>query len=329
MLSLPTMSRHFFLLMILLLTTLLTHAHAAETTEALAMPAAPYLEIYLISPPRPLNWESPKTLLIDTLRNALSGDYAPNSHYLVHLVLEKPRNYGVQEVLTGMSRTHKMQTVATTLIKELGLSAMTYVYPGELDASKDALKELKKATNAKRLSRIIVKLDESKADELMNFLEYWIRYGSFHHYAGGKDVGKGEGAGCADFALYFLNQATNGKAPLTEWSREVYLPNSLMKEKMGKGISMAQMLGSTPWAKDSSDGVYFFTLDPDKMDDWFKQVSPTQKTVLLTPEFLNNQTIHPIAEKIQASQFEYLYPAEKEETIAKIWKSISVRQKRP
>ncbi len=272
-----------------------------------------YLQVFVVDPPHPLNWTSPETLLADTAYNAAIMDYAPNGHFAVHLVYPN-RSEGALDILTGMSRANKTKTAEDTLIKGYGLSAMVRTFPGELDAAKGDVVELEKAHKSGRLSSVVIPITDAQAEVMTDFIGKWINYGVYQNYGGAKKVGAGEGAGCADFAIYFMALATDGTMPVKEWLRSRYLPKDLMlRENGGTQSSVAitkMMFGSKAksWARGSSDGVEFVTPDPELMSKWIKEQMNTEshsyaaRTMILANPYDTDQT-SPRAHEILADEF--------------------------
>ena len=259
---------------VFLLGLIISHIALAQTPLRQTL-KEPYLEIFVISPPQPIKWNSPGKLLKSSLRNAMSKDYAPNGHMMVHLKTE------TKNILTGVSRASSKESIRITREEKLGLSAMFYTFEGSLDQSRYNLEELKRAQSENRLSSLIFPLTAEKSKELTGFLENYIAYGSFKNYGGGKNTATGEGSGCADFAYQFIKLATDGRIPDAEWRTSVYVPKKLMKIVPGREDQSVPLLKiilhGASWAKSEEDGVYFSTPDPEKISNWIaQQVSDKQ-----------------------------------------------------
>lgn len=284
----------------------------------------PYLQVFVIDPPHAIDWRTPKTLFQSTLRNGLEMDYAPNGHLAIYLKTRRPNAYGVTEILTGMGRTNKMKTLWDTLYRQYGLTAMIHEFGGDLDSAEATHHELKKAAKDKRLSTITVQLTDATADRLMEFLGNWIRFGSFRHYGGGKNVPKGEGSGCADFAVHFIRLAMDGHLPSDQWDTTVFMPWNLLQEAPGrakKTVSPLDLISDdTPWARNEREGLRFTIPDPEKMTKWVKRFSPYAKKVVVYPEDYKMREIGFTA----IERFSAPYPREPEATIQEKWQSIKM-----
>lgn len=330
-----------------ILTTLFLCSHlcfAQSNDKALQS----YLQIFIVDPPKPLNWDSPKSLLETTAINASwidyspEGrfaprlDYAPNGHFVVHFVYPN-RKEGPLDILTGMSRANKAKTAEDTLLKGYGLSAMLLTFPGELDQASDDVKELDEAQRAGRLSSLVIPIEDEQAKKMERFLENWIDFGSYHNYGGGKNVGAGEGAGCADFAMYFMALATDGHAPLESWIRTKYLPYSLMMRSTGgteSAISILSMIrgpAASAWGIDDTNGREFITPDPELVSAWIRTelenpdgTSFAGRTVMMDQPYASNDTSDQ-AKKILLDVFDKSGKSKEDEaTSLAVWNRISL-----
>lgn len=247
--------------------------------------SGPYLEVFIVEPPNPIKWKTPGKLLKSSLKNAISKDYAPNGHYIVHFSSDVPNRHGVRSVLTGVSRASAKESIRITREENLGMSAMLYTFEGNLDNARSDVSELATAKSQGRLSSLLFKLSPESANQIMTFLDNYISYGSYKNYGGMKNTLAGEGSGCADFAYAMIQLATSGRIPDSEWKTSVYLPKKLMKIVPGRAddpVSFGKiLLNGGSWGTSPADGVLFTTPDPDKMTAWIGKQSATQNKQLI------------------------------------------------
>lgn len=265
----------------------LAGTHSAQAVPLRDSISGSYLEIFIVEPPNPIKWATPGKLLKSSLKNAISKDYAPNGHFIVHLSTDVPNRHGVRSILTGISRANSRESIRITREEKLGLSAMNYTFDGALDNSRSDVSELKRARSEGRLSSILFQLSPEKAKEMMDFMDNYITYGSYKNYGGMKNTLAGEGSGCADFAYAFIKLATDGRVPDKDWNTSVLLPKKLMKIVPGREndpVSFGKILmNGGSWASSTADGVLFTTPDPEKMTAWVSRQSGTQnKQVIYT-----------------------------------------------
>jgi hypothetical protein len=300
--------------------------------------AQSYLKIFMVVPPKPIKWESPKKLFTSTVRNSWYNDYAPNGHYMVNIISDVPNKYGHTSVITGMSRTNKMATMIETIKKGLGMSAMDYMFSGDIDSAEADVHEIIKAKKQDRLYSIQLPISTEKALEMMDFMDDWIRYGAFSRYSGNKNVKRGEGSGCADFATQFIEMALDGHIPRDEWIRSVYLPHNLMGVVEGREDKRVKLLklffNKEKWGTSNEDGHLFTTPDPDLMAEWIlKKTGGKTKHLILNEEnafeTINGYQLEEGSKSdfnAYEANWSELYQEESEEVIESQWQKISLEQ---
>lgn len=278
------------------------------------------LQVFVLAPPIEINWSSPKSLLETTVESSTKSSFAVDGHIAVAIE-------GVSRVLTSMASSNPLQTSAKTLMSGLGLSALFYDFSGQLDTSSKTRDLIEKARASGRLAEIDIPVEDSQVDQMMQFLQDWIRHGSFRHYQGGHIASQGVGAGCADFVMYFMNKALKGRAPLKAWMREVYLPYALTPGKGPnpvKKVSPVKILNEgSAWASSSRDGYFFMIPDPELIYRWVLAKSPTTALVNLSAQDIRDSEIHFSAELIADTPFQSPYALEPESVIQQQWNKIA------
>jgi hypothetical protein len=288
------------------------------------MPESPvpngcYFKLHVIPPPRPLGWESPRALLLDTLYHHLLQDSAPIGHFYIEVKGARPNAHGVSHFLTGMSRTDRLKTTLGVMKARVGLGTFFYDFPGTLDRGSDAARQLGKYQRGDRLKSVRVPLSPERADLLFDELHQWIRHGSFRHYGGGHRILKGEGSGCADMGAHFLRLALDCDAIPKEWIREVYGDFELIGNvSEGKRVGLLRVLQEgRQWASGPDQGRLYSTPDMELTWAWLEWFAPGKSEVLLTPD--QAAWSKGPAPRIQ---FEAGYPLESEETVHQVWDRV-------
>ncbi len=297
------------------------------------------LEIHMVTPPNPIDWSSPGRLFQSTLGNSWYNDYAPNGHYMVYFVHDNPKLEdgvgadGVKRILTGISRTNKTKTMIQTIKKQLGLSALEYIFTGTLDKGEAAADEIKKSRLKGRVVTFKFDISDAQADRMEAWLGKFIKYGSFNTYGGNLNTAAGEGSGCADFAMVFMNMATDGQLPLRSWIRDVYLPKSLKlyDDDVHKEVRLLKLIFTKEQWATPEEGVLFSTPDPDLMSDWLrkrtKRTNPFKRIFEFNQfDFYNKSNDkHQNADKIANTVFEQ--PEENiisDKAAVAMWDKISI-----
>ncbi len=279
-------------------------------------------KLHVIPPPFRLDWRSPRRLMLYTLGNHLIQDQAPIGHYFIEFNSNTPNAYGVKHVLTGMSRKNANQSTLAMIKEQVGLGTVFYDFEGKLDHALKGEQELEWARSKNRLKTIVVPITQETSDVLMNELENWIIHSSFKHYGGGHDILKGEGSGCAEFGVHFLNLALGLKAGHPDWIRRVFVPKIMTGgPKTGKRIPFSVLLfNAGAWALDAHHGYPYQTPDMDLTMDWLEKTHPGAKEIKLEPKDISWSK-----EKVQRISFQVNYEKASSDEIKKQFSRIELK----
>ena len=280
-----------------------------------------WFKLHVIPPPNPLGWESPKSLLMDTLWHHVIQDEAPIGHFYIEFKSEEPWKNGVRHVLTGMSRKNANLSTLRVMREQLGLGTFFHDFPGKLDSGREAQKELLKVQKKGRLRTIRVDLDSERVGVLFDELNEWIRHGSHLHYGGGHQILRGEGAGCAEMGAHFLNLALGIKATPKEWIRSVYAPRELVGgPKTGRRVGVLRILREgTRWGNHDRDGLLYSTPDMELTWEWMERYAPGKMEISLSPSEVTWSS-----DPVKRIEFQGLYPTLGSESLAAVWSQVRV-----
>jgi hypothetical protein len=280
---------------------------------------ADLLRVHAISPPRSTDWSSPRSLLQSTIRNSVRSTYSPSGHILIHL--ETPAG----QIMTSMASARRTQTFSVTVIKQLGLSSLYYDFEGTLDSAQKSQDLIRRARRDHRLATLEIEIDSGQSAQMVEFLKAWIRSGAFQHYRGGQIASQLQGAGCADFVIWFLNVATRGRAPLKNWMRELHLPLDLLSETRPDEILKRQV-----WAN-PGEGRFFMIPDPELIVNWIRNANSSQNQLgegdlkIRSNEldrFFPAAESHFSASLIQTTSPEPIGPRIDEPQFQKVWSTV-------
>jgi hypothetical protein len=280
-----------------------------------------YFKLHVITPPSPLNWTSPRSLLRNTLWHHILQDQAPIGHFFIEVKSERAFHHGVSHFITGMSRLNANRSTLKVLKEQVGLGTFFYDFPGKLDDGKKAIQEIEWAKRKNRWKSVRVELTDDRAELLFDELHRWIENGSFRHYGGGHQILNGEGSGCAEMGAHFLNLALGLRATPPEWIRSVHAPHSLIGG-MGtdKKVGLIQLFREgTSWAGDPATGKCYATPDMELTFDWLQRFSPGVDEV----EF-NASVVSWSKDPAPRIEFKAGYPKESEATLLEIWNRVKV-----
>ncbi|MBU6153844.1 MAG: hypothetical protein KGP28_06035 [Bdellovibrionales bacterium] len=280
-----------------------------------------FFKLHVIPPPRPLDWGSPRGLLRDTLVNHLIQDPAPIGHFYIEIKTQSPKSQGGRHVLTGMSRTNRNRSSLGVIRDQVGLGTFFYDFPGALDDARDAYSKLQWAKTRGRLKTICVPISGDRGGILDEELHFWMKFGSFHHYGGGHRILNGEGSGCAEFGVHFLNLALGKEASPSAWVRSVFAPRNLVGgARTGARVSMIRVfLEGRSWAHNEDSGILYSTPDMELAWKWLESRAPGQTMFVLSPEDFTES-------RGPARRIGFCsgYPEETEENLHELWRRVSV-----
>lgn len=170
-----------------------------------------------------------------------------------------------------MSRKNKKKSQRVVFDKKLGLGSLIYPFKGKLASSETAKEEIRSAGLESRLKVMTIAISKNNCTSAMKFINDWIESGSYTVYGGKKDVNRGEGAGCADFAMNLFKIAT-GELPHSDWVVDINIPNRLIGNGKNTKVNFFNILKTFFWAKKNNiDSTKFKIVDGDKVFDWIKK----------------------------------------------------------
>ena len=274
-----------------------------------------FISIYVIKPKYRLSWDSPSRLLIKTALNSIRDDYAPIGHFAVELNCSPEPHGPAQHVLTGMERINVKKSKNIVLKERLGLGSLFYSFEGNLVPADQTKKEIEQARKDKRLKKITVPVSPQNCSRALEFLDKWIKSGSYSVYGGEKNTLLGEGAGCADFASVLFNLSSG-----------YYLPNDwIVKRKISKKfigdhenkISFFKLLLRQNWTKKDEDFTDYETADANLAFDWINKRSEQNEEYFYP---LNLMDIELVPFEFISKDFFYYYRTTHDPEV--IWNSI-------
>ena len=242
----------------------------------------PHLELLFYRAPSPLDWSSPRRLLISTLRNRLhwiDGKVYPHSISHVNVVLATSSG---KKISRGMSLSvSSVGYLYRFLFKGSSLDTMIINLPGKF--MDDAVIEapLKRYREKGYVETFRLLLNEAQAQRVHQYLELYQQYGLSQIYGAlASDPLKGHGAGCSAFAVSVLEVLGLVTEEFkTSWSRELRVPLELMaSETKGAKIGfLGFLLGrNIGWSSEKSPHYRLSFWDPERMFQWCRQFKGAQ-----------------------------------------------------
>lgn len=245
------------------------------------------LLVYAIRSPHGIAWDSPRALMLSTLRNQVS--LVRDRRKLGHVAVELRAPTG--SFLTGMTQVSAHAHRNKVFFRGRGLGVVFDTIEGRLENG-DALRpELLRHAASGRLRYIKVRVTADIARRLSTFLEAFRARGSDKFYGGPNRPRHGEGGGCSAFGMSFLSLAG---ALAEEMDRHflmrVRMPRGLIGEVPKGKVSLWTIFRSPlglRWAYPDEDGAPLDIYDPDAMYAWIDRsrgrISRAQTLTLTAP----------------------------------------------
>jgi hypothetical protein len=307
---------------------------------AITNASADSLKIHVITPKLRIDWSSPRRLALTSGWDSIGNDYAPIGHFATEIRCSKGNGH-TRDALTGMERQSKKESRKITLSKELGLGSLIYPFEGALVTAAKTKAEIELAKRQGRLTTLEIFTSEERCDRMLEFVEKWIDEGSYRVYGGGKDAIRGEGAGCADFAMSLFSIAT-GTPPPPAWFVSISVPNSLIGDGHGKTVPFRKLLTRGDWARPREQSTSFTIADTNLTTDWAQErLRPESREYLYTEHLFPTNVVYPpemdfrklamrAVENLPPhgplEDFKFHYPTER--PAQEIWDEIKIGERR-
>lgn len=234
--------------------------------------------IYVIPSPLGICWRSPKTLLAALFNYFVPGKW----HYIGHLGIELRKN-GETIALTGMTGDTNFRVLREFFMGKVGLAWFFNTFRGRLERSSEMARDIVMHAKYRRLAYIRCAVPEKvycRADE---FLQSWWADGTFQKYGLWQTPMKQDGAGCASFAVAFLQEL--GLADyrwMRSWLKTIRIPNAWIGGvKNGQRVSclrlaleMSLTKNGNHWSRRFEEKHFRLSFfDPDSIYRWIHRNS--------------------------------------------------------
>lgn len=237
----------------------LSKVYAAEVT------------LYAINSPHPLNWESPRSLLISTLRSSINPTRQGRSNHTIGHAYLGLKCDGETEVISGMT-SGKGFSSRTNLFKNgHGLSIILQDNPGHFQDTVESRKDIEFFAGLNRMS--IIKLIVSN-DQCLKAREWYTEFAARENpiYGGvARRPLTGEGAGCTAYVMSFLEYADLNYAFFNKiFEQTIYIPNEVLGGDYGPNkVSIGDISGNRKKLSVMSENSLEVKLyDPNRMYFW-------------------------------------------------------------
>jgi hypothetical protein len=241
------------------------------------------LTVFVMNSIKPLNWESPSTLVRSTIKGYKAKLLHHRQYLLGHMIvrLESPLVGGTK--YTAMVSVSMREKRVLMLKEQIGLGILGVAMDGKLDSDKDIIKDLKVFLHLGKLAYVKYKISEESAKKIILFMEGFSRSENGDpppsNYYGGAFWPRyfNEGSGCTAYGMSIVDVAGLIGEEHNNWKVDVNIPMDLVGGELnqGKKVSRREILRSKTWVvRDSTPEqvyIHFSIYDPTLVFDWIME----------------------------------------------------------
>lgn len=249
-----------------------------------------YITIFNFKSPYGVDWTSPSSLAVSTLKNSIaySLGITSNKRKIGHSAV-KIACRGQEEIYTGMGSVDSRGETLNLLLKDSAMGVLLHRFKGEMDDPAELARETASGRKSGDINSITYLIEDRRCQELIEHRNEWIERKAFLNYGLLEDPLKYTGAGCSAYAVSFLR--LNGIAPeehKKNWRRSALIPREHIGpynrlryvhsaqalhpvQATDQGTNLVQLiLSANKWADSDEDAVKLEFWSPDMMYQWTK-----------------------------------------------------------
>lgn len=255
------------------------------------MPAraqADQLILYVYSSPRPIHWETPRSLLMSTVENELLSIGSKYAHSIGHVNVElqcgeTAEGPAIQEY-AGMTSA-KGYNPLSLILKGYAMGVLFQNFPGTLETQERVTREIRHGERSGRMNFVKFLIAPKTCHRLHAYLTEYKERGYSKNYGLPNRPRYGEGAGCSAFGVSFVDIAGILSDDLVQaWSLNLNISEKLIGGPLtGQKVALRKILfdragWSTPITTEAGSRMVadtgakeLFFWDPDTMYQWVKK----------------------------------------------------------
>lgn len=236
------------------------------------------LRYHVIPSPLGIDWTSPRSLFITTLKNQFYRCFKRNhpiGHVNIELRCRDPLT-GEQKILvTGMTSLGQAEQLELILLKGYGMGVLFHDFKGRLETTEEFFEQVPDRRSKGQMASIHIRISPEACARLIQFEREYRARGCGEHYGLPNRPRAAEGSGCSAFGVAFLELAGVLTPQMREnWSRLVRVPDSHTGGlDTGRHVSFLRLATSIPtrWSTEGEPSRELFFYDPDLMYTWIME----------------------------------------------------------
>ena len=249
------------------------------------------LTFYVIPPKGPINWNSPRSLLLSYAGSMLAGNkHHTYSHPMGHVFIELQDSS--HHATAGMEARSKSDMAGMVSKKGYGLGILFADIPGRLVEGEENETDISERSREGDIAFIKFRLTPEAFAKLWQYLQDYKSNGYDQVYNGENKPREGKGAGCSAFGASFIELAGLLSADvLSEWKIQVNIPQKLIGGPNNNGgrVGILKIIANRKWAASAGQQCRTASFyEPSMIYNWIGQqwnwhgngAGPTYATVV-------------------------------------------------
>jgi len=229
------------------------------------------LSLYFIESPLGINWKSPWSMTMSTLKSQVAPTKKKNAHSISHTYAEIDCSSTGTFLLRGMTSITNDEERELIFKKKYGLGVIFHTFKGRLEKNQDLSRDLQDYWGDKRTSKLTIKISPKTCQRLVDYAEEYEAKGYGLMYSGLQaDPLKGEGAGCSAFSVSFLRVGGLMQPFVEKWKDIIDVPLKLVGGPLtNQKVPITKLLRSvkTKWSS-KVPHIHLEAWNPERMHDW-------------------------------------------------------------
>lgn len=232
------------------------------------------LTLYAINSPTTLNWSTPRSLLVSTLKSyARIGNGNKARHKIGHAYIGFKCD-GQREVISGMTSGPGFGAKGSLFQDKVGMSVILMDNVGHFQDHNESYNDIQEIMNAYRVNALTIEISNEKCLELQEWHKTYSSQDKFVYGGVDKRPLKGEGAGCTAYAMSFFEVADVDFNFFNEkFMRTIYIPQNLLGGEIGndRDVKVKTILRDrTPLDKLDAGDLKVELYDANDMYQWIQ-----------------------------------------------------------
>lgn len=239
---------------------MLSSAYGAEMT------------LYAINSPVALNWESPRSLLLSTIRSSVNPTRQGRSNHTIGHAYLGFKCDGQEEIISGMTSGKGFSSRNNLFNEKHGLSVILQDNPGHFQVTEESKKDVEFFSRiSNRMMIMQVEITEEQCQKMQSWYEEF-KNRTVHIYGGvGKRPLTGEGSGCTAYAMSYMETAQVDYDLFNKlFEHTIYIPKELLGGDFGDQIvPLNAIMGNTQKMNvKAANTLEVKVYDPNTMYNW-------------------------------------------------------------